>query len=408
MGINISLCKSNTAPGGFTIFGGSCETKTLDKNFSFTIFKTAEALPAAWDTIAEKNTFLSRKYLSVLEQSSPENMECHFIGLYRDGSLCGIALAQYINLSRVNTFVEQKKRYSLKDYVFTKFSAHVLVIGNNMLTGQNAYLLDGSIPQTEGIALLHKALSQLRKIYRKICVFINLLSIKDFNREELPDFKAAGFKGYYQFCTQPNMIFTIRENWHSIEDYLADLNTKYRTQYNRARKKAEGIEKRKLDADEIKARQERIHELYMTVAGNASFNTFHLPKDHFEVFKRHLGDDFLFYGYFLEGKLVGFNTLIKNGPDMDTYFLGYDDSIQKEKMLYLNMLYDMVSYAIKKQFKHVIFARSAMEIKSSVGAKAEEVYGMIKHTTPALNAFMSKLFPYFDPQVEWKERSPFK
>jgi len=380
----------------------------LNTNYSFALYDSAGTLPDEWDPIAEKNIFLSRNYLSVLEQSAPKNMECHFIGLYNNGVLCGIALAQYIDLSRVNTFAEEKDSFCVKDYVFTKFSSHVLVIGNNMLTGQNAYLLDSSLPETEGITLLNKALRELRKIYRKRCIFINLLSIKDFNREELPDFKAAGFKGYYQFCTQPNMIFTIRENWFSIEDYLTDLNTKYRTQYNRARKKAEGIEKRKLDADEIQSSQQRIHELYMTVAGNASFNTFHLPEDHFEVFKRHLGDDFLFYGYFLEGKLVGFNTLIKNGKDMDTYFLGYDDSIQKEKMLYLNMLYDMVSYAIKKQFKHVIFARSAMEIKSSVGAKAEEVYGMIKHTTPALNAFMAKLFPYFDPQVEWKERNPFK
>lgn len=408
MGINISLCKSNTAPGGFSIFGGFCETTTLDQNFSFTIYNSTEALPAAWDTIAQKNAFLSRSYLSVLEKSAPENMECHFIGLFKEGTLCGIALAQYINLSRVNTFVEEKKRFSLKDYIFKQFSSHILVIGNNTLTGQNAYLLTDAVPETTALSLLRKSLQQIAREYRKRCIYMHVLAVKDFNREELPDFKAAGFKGYYQFCTQPNMIFSIKENWGSIEDYLADLNTKYRTQYNRARKKAEGIEKRKLTLEEIREQQGRIHELYLTVAGNASFNTFHLPKDHFESFKEQLKDDFLFYGYFLDGKLVGFNTLIKNGSDMDTYFLGYDDAIQKEKMLYLNMLYDMAGYAIKKGFKHVVFARSAMEIKSSVGAKAEDVYGVIKHTNPLLNAFMSKLFPYFDPKVEWKERSPFK
>ncbi|MCW4469504.1 GNAT family N-acetyltransferase [Flavobacterium sp. MFBS3-15] len=380
----------------------------MDQNFSFTIFSTAAALPATWDTIAEENAFLKRNYLCVLEKSAPENMECHFVGLLKDGKLCGIALVQYINLSRVNTFVEEKKSFCLKDYIFRQFSSHILVIGNNTLTGQNAYLLTDAIPETAALSLLQRSLQHIARDYRKKCVYMHVLAIKDFNREELPDFKAAGFKGYYQFCTQPNMIFSIKENWGSIEDYLADLNTKYRTQYNRARKKAEGIEKRKLTLENIREQQDRIHELYLTVAGNASFNTFHLPKDHFEAFKEHLKDDFLFYGYFLDGKLVGFNTLIKNGPDMDTYFLGYDDAIQKEKMLYLNMLYDMVSYAIKKGFKQVVFARSAMEIKSSVGAKAEEVYGMIKHTNPLLNAFMSKLFPYFDPKVEWKERSPFK
>ncbi|WP_294822672.1 GNAT family N-acetyltransferase [uncultured Flavobacterium sp.] len=380
----------------------------MDPDFYFTIFISAEALPKAWDAIAEKNAFLTRNYLSVLERSAPDNMECHFIGLYKNDVLCGIALAQYINLSRVNTFAAEKKRFSLKDYVFKKFSSHILVIGNNMLTGQNAYVLMDGIPEATALSLLGKALQQMARNYRKKCVYMHLLAIKDFNRQELPDFKAAGFHGYYQFCTQPNMIFSIRENWDSIDDYLTQLNTKYRTQYNRARKKAEGIDKRRLTLEEIIEQQDRVHELYLTVAGNASFNTFHLPKDHFAAFKRELKDDFLFYGYFINGKLVGFNTLIKNGADMDTYFLGYDDSVQREKMLYLNMLYDMVSYAIKKGFSHVIFARSAMEIKSSVGAKAEEVYGMIKHTNPVLNYFMPKLFPYFDPKVEWKERNPFK
>jgi hypothetical protein len=377
-------------------------------NYSFKIFTSADNLPDGWDVLSANNIFLSGGYLRVLQKAAPPNMQCHFIGLFNNSRLCGIALAQYINLSGVDTFVLKQRRFSVKDYFFKKFSSHIIVIGNNTLTGQNAYLLNNNITETEALLLFKQALEELRKQYRKKCIYINLLAIKDFNAEELPDFNVAGYNGYFRFCTQPNMIFSIREHWLRVEDYLADMNTKYRTQYNRARKKAEGIEKRKLNLEDIKNNKARIHELYLTVAQNASFNTFHLPQDHFEIFKEQLGDNFLFYGYFMEGRLIGFSTLIKNGQDMDTYFLGYDDNVQKEKMLYLNMLYDMVAYAIKKQFKHVIFARSAMEIKSSVGAKAEEVYGMIKHTNPVLNLFMERLFTYFDPKIEWKERSPFK
>lgn len=381
----------------------------MTDKISFKIYTAADQLPQEWDTIAERNIFLSRNYMAVLEKASPVNMQCHFIGLFRDETLCGIAVSQYINLSRINTFGdEKKKRFSVKDYLFRKFSSHILILGNNKLTGQNAYLLTSDITEEDALLLFKKALKKLQRKYRKQCVYINLKAIKDFNHEEMPDFKSAGFKSYYEFCTQPNMIFSIRENWDSIDGYLADLNTKYRTQYNRARKKAEGLEKRKMSAEEIRQNEERIHQLYLTVARNARFNTFFLPKGHFYTFKLELKDDFLFYGYFLNEELTGFSTLIRNGSDMDTYFLGYDDTVQKEKMLYLNMLYDMIGYAIKKQFKHVIFARSAMEIKSSVGGKAEEVYGVIKHTSLFFNIFMSRLFPYFDPKIEWKERNPFK
>jgi len=380
----------------------------MAQQLTFKIFSQPADLPPGWDTLAQKNIFLSRTYLQVLHSTAPANMECHFIGLFKNNVLCGIALSQYINLRDINTFVEKKKRFSLKDYLFKKFSSHVLIIGNNMLTGQNAYITDDSIAETDVLVLLKQAQQALKAQYRKKCIYMHLLSIKDFSKEELPDFKAAGYNSYFKFSTQPNMLFDIRPHWLTIEDYLADLSTKYRTQYNRARKKAEGIDKRKLSVVEIKTLGSRIHDLYLTVAGNASFNTFHLPQDHFEVFKNRLGEDFLFYGYFLNGELIGFNTLIKNGADMDTYFLGYDATVQKDRMLYLNMLYDMVAYAIKKQFRHIIFARSAMEIKSSVGARAEEVFGMIKHTNPIINLFMGRLFSYFDPQVNWKPRSPFK
>jgi hypothetical protein len=47
--------------------------------------------------------------------------------------------------------------------------------------------------------------------------------------------------------------------------------------------------------------------------------------------KKVLKDNFLFYGYFLGEELIGFNTLIKNGSDIDTYFLGYDEKYQREK-----------------------------------------------------------------------------
>lgn len=335
-------------------------------------------------------------------------MECHFIGLFKNNTLSGIALAQYINLNGVRTFADEKKGFCLKSYFFRKFSSHIILIGNNTLTGQNAYILHNSITEREALQLLNNALLELKQRYKKRKIGINLLAVKDFNEAEWPEFETAGLRGYYKFCTQPNMIFTINNNWDNVEDYLKALNTKYRTQYNRARKKAEGIEKKKLSVKEMQEQRQRIHHLYLTVAKNASFNTFYLPENHFEVFKEQLGDNFLFYGYFLEGKLVGFSTLIKNGPDMDTYFLGYDEGIQREKMLYLNMLYDMVAYAIKKKFRHVVFARSAMEIKSSVGAKAEPVYGIIKHTNPLLNQFMGRLFEYFEPKIEWKERNPYK
>lgn len=116
----------------------------------------------------------------------------------------------------------------------------------------------------------------------------------------------------------------------------------------------------------------------------------------------------MLYGYFLEEKLIGFKTIINNGEALDSYFLGYDDSIQKEKMLYLNMLYDMTAHGIIHGFKKIVFGRTALEIKSSIGATPEIMIGIMRHSNKAINYFLPFFFNFLEPKVIWKERSPFQ
>ncbi|MGA9638018.1 8-amino-7-oxononanoate synthase [Flavobacterium sp.] len=377
--------------------------------FSFRIYSSTNDLPLEWDNLTSKNIFLTKEYLSILEKAAPTNMVCHFIGIFKGEELVGTSLSQYINLSKVNSLGDRDQCFKtlIKNFLFKKLISNVLIIGNNMLTGQNCYCFSSAISEKEGLIQLNNAVKELTIQFKKQNIKIHLTVFKDFLVTDCNTFKIPEFKRYYHFNTQPNMIFNIKESWHSIDDYISNLNKKYRDQYKRARKKSESIEKRKLSLTEISEYHSEINELYLNVAKNAPFNTFYLCEKHFEVFKQKLHDNFLFYGYFFDGKLIGFNTLIKNGEDIDTYFLGYDDKHQRDKMLYLNMLYDMISFSIKKKFKRIIFARTALEIKSSVGAIPIEMNGLICHENYFLNLLMAKSFTYFEPKTEWKQRNPF-
>ena len=277
-----------------------------------------------------------------------------------------------------------------------------------MLTGQNALCISNEMDMKTAMLLLKETAEALKVIYKKKGSKVHITTFKDFDEIEAAQIETDFQKDHYKFTIQPNMVFEIESNWKTEEDYIGALSKKYRDQYKRARKKIVAIEKRKMDLNDIIEHEEVIYDLYHHVAQNAPFNTFFIAKNHFRTFKDILKDDFLFYGYFDEGKLIGFNTLIKNGEAMDTYFLGYDDSIQKEKMLYLNMLYDMIAYSINQGFKEVIFARTALEIKSSVGAKPVKMFGFIQHHNSAINKYMDKLFCYLEPETVWKERNPFK
>ncbi|WP_017496964.1 peptidogalycan biosysnthesis protein [Flavobacterium sp. WG21] len=381
----------------------------MTTTYSFEIYNSASLLPLEWNSLAAANIFLTKEYLEVLENSCPVNMICHFIGIFNDSQLVGIVLTQFLFTEKLESFGERDQclKTSVRNFAFKNFASHVLFVGNNMLTGQNAFIFVSDIKQSIALKTLHKAINQLKKNLKASGRKVHITSIKDFTATEIIPLQNE-FKNNYTFSTQPNMVFEIHKDWASEQDYIDALSKKYRDQYKRARKKADGIVKQKMSLADIKKYEDVIYDLYFHVAKNAPFNTFFLARNHFSFFKEIMKDDFLFYGYFLEEKLIGFNTLIKNGSAMDTYFLGYDETIQREKMLYLNMLYDMIAYSINHGFKEVVFARTALEIKSSVGAKPVKMYGLITHSNTLINHNIGRLFNYLEPKTDWQERNPFK
>jgi predicted N-acyltransferase len=377
----------------------------LTTKYTYQIVSESQYLPKGWDSIAQANIFLSTKYLQVLESAAPANMKCQFIGIFNQEELVGIALAQFIDLSHLESYGERDKKLKtwVRNYLFSQFSSKLLFIGNNMLSGQNAYAAKDQTSIPEILQTLKQATFDINQHSKN-----HLTSFKDFMPSDLPNFDQAVFNKDLKFTSQPNMIFEINSLWNQEDDYVNALTKKYRDQYKRSRNKASGIEKKKLMLEDIEDQQEIIYDLYLHVAENAPFNTFYLPKNHFYLLKEKLKDDFMLYGYFIDGKLIGFNTLIKNGKSLDTYFLGYDEKIQKEKMLYLNMLYDMIECGISLKFEKIIFGRTALEIKSSVGAIDIPMFGFMRHSQPLINQFLGRIFNYLEPVTTWKRRNPFK
>lgn len=375
----------------------------------FKIYRSANELPTDWDDFAIQNIFLSQEYLAVLDKSAPANMTCHYIGFFENDALCGIAVSQFINLNQLRSFGDRDKRVKslLRNFIFKNLNSHVLFIGNNMLTGQNAFQFSEQISSSAAIVQLKIAADQLKSIFKKQGKPVHIVTFKDFDQREVPTLETT-LKNFYKFSIHPNMVFDVAPQWRTFDDYINALNKKYRDQYKRSLKRSASVIRRKMHLSDIVAHQETIYSLYLHVAENAPFNTFFLAKNHFAELKSALGENFKFYGYFENDKLIGFNTLIKNKSALDTYFLGYDNELQREKMLYLTMLYDMIGYAIKKEFKTIVFARTALEIKSSVGAKPITMYGLLQHTNPMLQKNMKTLFNYFEPKIDWQPRQPFK
>ena len=382
---------------------------TLDQ-ISFKIYNSVKDLPAFWDTVAQSNVFLQTPYLSVLERSAPVNMECFYIGIFEKSELIGVSLAQYLDLNKLESFGERDKSFkiAIRNFIFKNFASHTLFLGNNMITGQNGYAFTKEIDFECISDILIQSAEEITLYFKKKGINIHLVSFKDFYEDCSVELKKFHFSNIYEFNTQPNMIFYLDNKWKSEEDYVGALSKKYRDQYKRARKKNDGIIVKNLSFEEVVQHEDTIYDLYHYVAKNAPFNTFFLAKNHFSTLKGQCGNRFQIFGYFLNDKLVGFHTLLLNDETLETYFLGYDETIQKENMLYLNMLYNMTKYGIENGFKKIIFGRTALEIKSSVGASPVQMSGFIYHNNKLVNKFIGKIFKQLEPELHWQQRHPFK
>ncbi|MEN3323790.1 GNAT family N-acetyltransferase [Mariniflexile soesokkakense] len=382
---------------------------------SFKIYHAVANLPHSWDGIVAHDIFLQSSYLKALEEASSNNIQFFYVGIFNEEDLVGIAIIQRVQLYLKDMFrtinVSCVKEF-FRDVVSKVLKGNILVVGNLTHTGQHGvFFQKENISQTAYLNLVYEALDGIKNhIKTSQNKTIRAVMFKDYFLDNTIHLEIDFFNNHelHKVKVQPNMILKLQPNWLSFNDYINDLNKKYKRRYKTARTKLNGIMCSELDLEAVKANSSRLHALYLNVSSNAKFNTFILPENHFYSLKLQLENRFRVFGYYLDEELIGFFTLIENEKHLETYFLGYDEAHQYKNQLYLNMLYSMLDFGISNNFKTVVYARTAMEIKSSVGAKAEPMVVYIKHTNGFINATLKQIFALMNPKQEWEERHPFK
>jgi Acetyltransferase (GNAT) domain len=397
----------------------SIPTTRTSAAYRHTFFRSIEAAGRDWDAAAPPDDiFLQRPYLSVLENNPPKGMLFGYLVFYKNEHPVGVALCQ-IKSFRADESLNEPDAPTQCTCFFTavgqwfkrrvagQFAFNVLVCGNLLLTGEHGYYFDKNrVTPDAAIGLLEKSLIDATKILEQDKMKIAVLLVKDLAQAREKERKFLENQGFTQFCVQPNMILELP--FPSFNDYLGAMTTKYRTRAKRAFKKGEAVERRELSLAEIQRELPRIYALYCEIAQNAGFNMVDLNEYYLAALKRDFGAYFRLFGCYYEGKLIAFYTTIQNGDELEAHFLGYDKDFNHDLQLYQNILYDLARHGIEAKCKRVIFARTALEIKSSVGAEPHDLYCYLKHQNSLVNRFTETVLDYYVPEEVWQPRHPFR
>lgn len=385
-------------------------TTILPSGLELTCSKSIADLKS-WTEANGDSTFLSPAFYLALEDSPPSGTKFRY-GLVSDKQgplgvvycqLKTIDLSESLRFENVSKLRWSKRQYTrLKQLLAKQIKYNTMVIGNMTLTGDYGHYFKDRCTDTWSV--IREVADQMVTIYKAEGIKVSGVLLKDFEADSLP----AKMPEYAKFSVQPNMRLTIPVEWKSFDDYLDAMKSKYKVRVRRARKKAVNLTKVELSADEILQQKDTISALYQCVSDGAGFNLFQLPDRYFYSLKHHLGEDMRLTAYYDGDSMVGFYTSIKNHGELDAHFLGYDPDTNNQSQLYLNMLYDLVEEAINDGCSRLVMSRTALEIKSSVGAEATDMYLYLKATNGLINSILPKALAYFIPEVKWQPRSPFK
>lgn len=391
-----------------------------DHDYKIDAARLIDELPVAhWDGIVgEETLFLQARYLRQVERSLDGSMNFYYVLFWQDDIPVGISYFQRIHIK--GTGVRMQREYSfsknpllasvehfnnlLKKNI-NRLNIQLLVNGNSFISGEYSSLFVESISADLQHELMLKGLEVIKQEENKHV--INMVMIKDFVAGSMPADSAFVKDGFTEVELQPNMEMEIRPEWKSNEDYLQAMSSKYRVRARSARKKGKDLVVEPLGVNGAKEYSAEMYKLYRNIAEEAEFNLAFLGPDYFSIMKESLPDNFFLTAYFEEETLIGFISYFIHGKHMEAHFMGYDKELNRKYKLYQNVLYDLVETGIAAGVEQIAMGRTALEIKSTVGAVGIPMNCYVRHDNSLKNQFLGSIFRQLNNET-FVPRSPFK
>ncbi len=381
------------------------------------IYNGIAAVPQAlWQQVVPQgHTFLHYDYLTAFEASCSHNVGFRYVVFRKNGRLAGVATFQIVLFDGNNIGNEESRKQqgwwaNMLNSMVNRMKMRLLVLGNTFMTGEYGwYFTDVKVPGQEELLALQSSIAQLVQQAKQDARPISGVLVKDVFLENLGALPQLQQAGYLQFPVQPDMILDVDPMWKSFDDYLAAMTSKYRVRMRKAIKDMARVEVRPMTLAEVEASMPEMERLYQEIINTTSFKMATFDLGHVPNLVRTLpAEQFWVEGFWLDGKLIAFISLYKHQGQLVAGMMGMDRAMQKSFDLYLNVLLLVARRAIEHQVKQAVYGRTAMEIKSSVGAKPHDMYLYTRHKSNWKSRILLPIVKLLSTNKPWHQRNPFK
>jgi hypothetical protein len=413
------VCPFSMSSTGSSVSSDSSTLIPLMDGYGVKITNAIHELPwAPLQDLTGNDAVLSSDLMAYLEKNPPTGFEFFYLTFFKGAELIGFAPFQLFEF-RGDRNVQpegpgqeqgwwQTQRARLLDWVIQRVHIRVMVNGNMLFTGDHSYRFVSEMETKTILALLEQGMEQLVLQLKAEGKAPHIYGIKDIPNDRIAVADTVLGTRLSRSAFSPDMVLTLPSEWKDFDDYLAAMTSKYRVRVKRARKKKNGLVLLELNERQIEEYQAELFRLFQNVVGTSSFNILHLEDDFFLGMKQTFPERYRLFGYFNGDQLIGFFTTLRDGDVLEAHYLGYDEAINRDTQLYLNMLYDMVEIGLEERVSAVNYARTSLEIKSSVGAKATTMWCYYKHRNKWINGFLPFLIKRYSQEDAWTPRHPFK
>lgn len=384
--------------------GRSLTKSDLDFNFVLGD-RIAYMNPDHWDGLADgKSLLLSRVFRGHFEEHGPRSIRVRYGMIYHKDVPVAALAVHVVKLQENRPSSESVAPRRLGSYRMLLRPSEMALENPSELPPRSALICgDYFAGGFHGILLRDEG--ELGKMWPAIATLLHRLElqeglvrdrdfvlIKDVPSTATSDTRVLRHSHYRRVESSPNMVLPLSSRWKSYDDYVSQLNVRYRLSAVRAARDLlkQGIVSQSLV--DLENWAPRMNALYLNVQRKSGLNFVPLPQDFLPALARSLGPDQFRCTALLQGnELLGYAFTLKDRDTAICYCLGWDTEVGQQSPMLPSLLHAVVADAFAMGCSRVNFGRTALRAKAQLGAHPEQSELWVYHAQPELDLPMTPL-----------------